>query len=54
MMKNCQILNDYFANITAGLEIAEIGKNLTKIKKSCDPVDVAIDTYKSINIKYKV
>ena len=36
-----------FVNITAELEIAEIEKNLTKISKSCDPVDVAIDMYKS-------
>ena len=39
--------NDYFLNITAGLDIAEIEKNLTKTNKSCDPVDVAIDMYKS-------
>ena len=37
----------FLCNITAELEIAEIEKNLTKINKSCDPVDVAIDMYKS-------
>ena len=42
------ILNDYFVNITAGLEIAEIGQNLTRTNKSCDPVDVTIDMYKSL------
>ena len=45
--KISKILNDSFVNITAGLTIAEIEKNLTKINKSCHPVDVAIDMYKS-------
>ena len=45
--KIAKILNCYFVTITAGFEIAEIEQNLTTTDESCDPVDVAIDMYKS-------
>ena len=45
--KVAEILNDYFVNITAGLEASELEQNLTKTNRSCDPVDIAIDKYNS-------
>ena len=45
--KIAKIIKDYFVNITAEVDIAEIEKHLIKINKSSEPVDVAIDMNKS-------
>ena len=43
--KIAEIFNDYFANITQDLEIAEIGKCLSPTTDIEDPVDKAAEKH---------
>ena len=44
--KVAEILNDYFVNITASLEISEVEENLIETNEFRDPIDVAVNMYK--------
>ena len=44
--KVAEILNDYFVNITASLEISEIEENLIKTNELSDPINIAVNMYK--------
>ena len=41
-----ELLNDYFVNITASLEISEVEENFTKTNEIRDPIDIAVNAYK--------
>ena len=40
------MLNDYFVNITASLEISDLGETLIKTSELHDPTDDAVNMYK--------
>ena len=44
--KVAEILNEYFVNITASLEISRVEENLVKTDELRDPVDIAVNMYK--------
>ena len=44
--KVAEILNEYFVNITASLEISGVEENLVKTDELRDPVDIAVNMYK--------
>ena len=41
-----EVLNDYFINITASLEISEVEENLMDTNEFRDPIGVAVNTHK--------
>ena len=41
-----EILNDYFVNITASLEISEVEENLIKTNELSDPTDIDVNMHK--------
>ena len=45
--KVAEILNEYFVNITTSLEISGVEENLVKANEVSDPIDIAVNMYKS-------
>ena len=41
-----KILNDFFVNITASIDISEVEENLTKTNEIRNPIDIAVNAYK--------
>ena len=44
--KVAEILNEYFVNITASLEISGVEENLVKTNEVSDPIDIDVNMYK--------
>ena len=48
--KVAKILNDYFVNIIASLEISEVEENLIETNKFRDRIDVAVNCTNAIQV----